>query len=224
MDNYLNKIKLIVPKLNPGVQVVQQTTKDTYLIRIVENIGRTNEPVEVGFIANCILFIFDVLDKAPANFDNGFEVLISNLSGVPVLSTPAPNSNALGTSLFWAIYETVKAKKNESTIKNDESLILSVVGLHYALSLAEFDLPRDSQNRMWVKDARVTLFQSNTRIREGMERIYNAMKSTDLTRGTTIFALIGVFVDTCEISDTEKIVMQYNVLMKNAYIPFIKVK
>lgn len=223
MADDINKKILIIPKMNEGITLVQKTNKQTYLIRIVENIGKTNEPVEIGFIANCIIFVFDILFANPPNLDNGFQVLASNLSGVPVL-VAAGSKNALGTSLFWAISEIANGKKNKMSLQNNESLILSIVGLHYALTLAEFELPKDGQIQTWVRDTRQTLFQTNLGVREELEKIYNLMKTTDLTRGTTIFALIGVFVDTCASSDTKEIITKYNVLMKNAYIPFIKVK
>jgi len=219
----INKKILVTPTMNTGITLVQKTNKQTYLIRIVENIGKTNEPLEIGFIANCIIFVFDILFANPKYIDNGFQVLASNLSGVPVL-IGAGSNNALGTSLFWAISGIADGKKNAMSLKNNESLILSIVGLHYALSLAEFELPKDSQVQTWVRDARQTLFQTNIGIRDELEKIYNPMKGTDLTRGTTIFALLGVFIDTCSSSDMKEIITKYNVLMKNAYIPFIKLK
>ncbi len=213
-------------KFNEGFRLAAKRPTDAFLTKLVNNIGNRSEVEVIGFTSRCILFMFSVLDKMTSDTVLGDEmyVLISNLSGVPVLVSPR-DKNALGTSLFLAIYHAVASKKQLSTvdIENDESLVLSIAGLHYTLCLAETRLREGSMQRQWVRDAREALFLSNAGLRNDMQRVYNVMAGTDIVRGNSVFAMLGVFVDTCNRDNLDETVMKYDVLIKNAYIPFIKV-
>lgn len=220
--------KASVVEFNTGLTLAAKRPTETYLTRLINNIGKRVEVDEVGFVARCILLVFSVLDKRSPTTYLGEEmhVLIANLSGVPVLVAAgkrSSESNALGTSLFWAIYHAVEAKNRRAKTENDESLILSVVGLHYTLCLAENELKVDSVQRRWVKDTRYALFYTNAGLREAMQKTYEKMVGTDIVRGNSVFALLGVFVDTCASDNLDETITKYNVLIKNAYVPFIKI-
>lgn len=195
------------------------------LTKLIEK--RPNSALEVAWAARRLQFLFDYIDRK-RRIDMYITTLIEYFNDIPVFVSADDTQLAFG-SVFWGI-ETARELKygriTSNAIGNDEETILSVVGVHYSLIKAMNDMSPQPE-REWVSSAISDIFMSNDKLREGLEKVYNDMKKTNITRGNSVFTLLGIFLASYADSSSPKYrdtIIAYDACTRNVYLPWCRLK
>jgi hypothetical protein len=207
---------------------------DETAVRIITNLmeRRPNTPFEIGWAVRRLHFLFEYMHPE-RNVDRWMLLMIRYFGDVPVFVSPDKigERSELGFgSLFWAVETARQFKAGTTTSKsigNDEETLLSVIGFQYSLLRSIADMPEDEPRRTWVRDALVSIYMTNKKMQDELRALYDEMRKTQMIRGNSVFALLGIFLDSYSDSSNPQYnntLIAYEACIKNVYVPWCRLK